>query len=842
MANFQIPENPGYAEEIRKFETTDPAHADLFNAVVQQLLENDAHLKKGKQDAIAIDSALSATSTNPVQNKAVKAALDGKSGTGHTHAAASTTSSGFMPPADKRKLDGIDESANNYTHPATHPASMVTQDTAHRFVTDAEKKAWDGTYEQATGYTDQKVAELIGGDPETLGTLKDFAEAVKENGDLISGLNDAIGKKASQAELDTHTGNGTIHVTAADKAGWDKDISERAVSFDKPAGRSIFNPGDTLKAIAGKIWRFLSDIKAVAFTGSYSDLSDKPAIPKAVRVKGENEGAYRDGDVSLTAGNIGIEKCHTYSLKTTSANMDADLKAFFGTLPDECFTIYMEAGATYRVDGYKFRKYGVLRRSVYVSSRNAVGTHECTCLNGVWGDWKLVYTESYKPTPAGIGAVSEDYLAGHFVADYIKQKGIMLGSVGWWKIAELSSGDTSMASCIVDIKREYMTAEEEYHRFSLCAIYGRCEFSPILDKTRHHLITKARVITGAAGKCYIEVYYNYTNNNHVNITIENAATTEYSDREIVSPVADTETPGEGVVSAVYDMPVNFNAGMLAKADGSNVDGVWENLTAGATLGKFDNNGDLGRKPPSYIGAGRAKLRMMRGFKGLSDAPNYMDCLLMNAYSDSTQKYATALGIVKASGIPRAYIAVGDSNNASTWESQAELVTDKNIGSMTAGKAKALETGGVGDRGTPIYIGADGTPNECNGYFAKMEGRFSGSFQSTSYQRVLDLWMHESDRQGVISMGGSKYGVLLRVVGDSRYGGFLEDIFLVFQYGSSFISGDYSKNIIIGVGGISVGELYLSAGSSDCGTTTVEVRMKVSGGAQFTVNGIYIIHL
>lgn len=35
---------------------------------------------------VAVDSALSATSTNPVQNKAVKAALDSKAASGHTHA------------------------------------------------------------------------------------------------------------------------------------------------------------------------------------------------------------------------------------------------------------------------------------------------------------------------------------------------------------------------------------------------------------------------------------------------------------------------------------------------------------------------------------------------------------------------------------------------------------------------------------------------------------------------------------------------------------------------------------------------------------------------------------
>jgi len=45
--------------------------------------------------------------------------------------------------ADNTKLDAIEASANNYSHPANHPASIITQDTTNRFVTDAEKSAWN---------------------------------------------------------------------------------------------------------------------------------------------------------------------------------------------------------------------------------------------------------------------------------------------------------------------------------------------------------------------------------------------------------------------------------------------------------------------------------------------------------------------------------------------------------------------------------------------------------------------------------------------------------------------------------------------------------------------------
>ena len=75
----------------------------------------------------------------------------------------------------------------------------------------------DGTYEQAAAYVDTKISELIGNAPETLNTLKEIADALTENQEVMDTLNQLISKKANQAELDTHTGNGTIHVTKTDK-------------------------------------------------------------------------------------------------------------------------------------------------------------------------------------------------------------------------------------------------------------------------------------------------------------------------------------------------------------------------------------------------------------------------------------------------------------------------------------------------------------------------------------------------------------------------------------------------------------------------------------------------
>jgi len=57
--------------------------------------------------------------------------------------AATTSAAGSMSAADKTKLDGIAASANNYTHPASHLPSIITQDASNRFVTDTEKSTWN---------------------------------------------------------------------------------------------------------------------------------------------------------------------------------------------------------------------------------------------------------------------------------------------------------------------------------------------------------------------------------------------------------------------------------------------------------------------------------------------------------------------------------------------------------------------------------------------------------------------------------------------------------------------------------------------------------------------------
>ena len=83
-------------------------HTQLANGTRDGLMSASDYTKLRNIESGAtktiVDAALDATSTNPVQNKAVKEALDGKAGT----AVATTSANGLMSAADKTKLDGVE--------------------------------------------------------------------------------------------------------------------------------------------------------------------------------------------------------------------------------------------------------------------------------------------------------------------------------------------------------------------------------------------------------------------------------------------------------------------------------------------------------------------------------------------------------------------------------------------------------------------------------------------------------------------------------------------------------------------------------------------------------------
>ena len=157
---------------------------------------------------------------------------------------------------------------------------------------------------------------------------------------ISAAVQSALDGKAAAAELDAHRGNGDVHVTAAQKTAW--NAKQNALTFDAAPTAGSANPvtsggvkaaidsiptpdvsgqiaahnaagdahstrfgakldkagdgsavtaafaaagaraniatGEKLSVLFGKIARYLSDLKAVAFSGSYGDLTGKPTL------------------------------------------------------------------------------------------------------------------------------------------------------------------------------------------------------------------------------------------------------------------------------------------------------------------------------------------------------------------------------------------------------------------------------------------------------------------------------------------------------------------------------------------------------------------------------------
>lgn len=152
-------------------------------------------------------------------------------------------------------------------------------------VSNAQQAALDTYYQQATGYTDRKIAVLINGAPEDLDTLKEIADAMAENHDVVEALNSAIGKKANQAEMDSLLG------TKLDKTGDTKDAKVTFGSSDTitPAAWTnvaVLKSGETHKSIFAKVSAMFKNIRylwglvsALSASGAITEVKIVEALP-----------------------------------------------------------------------------------------------------------------------------------------------------------------------------------------------------------------------------------------------------------------------------------------------------------------------------------------------------------------------------------------------------------------------------------------------------------------------------------------------------------------------------------------------------------------------------------
>ena len=209
----------------------------------------------------------------------IQAQLDSKSESSHTHDDRYYTESEI-----DTKISNVDNTSD-----------------IDKPVSTAQQSAIDSAYANSNAYTDQKIADLINGAPTTLDTLGEIATAMQEHEDVVSSLNDAIGTKANQSELDTHTGNNTIHITASERTNWNA-AKTHADSAHAPSNAQE-NVIETIK-VNGTALTPSSKVVNVAVPTKVSELT--------------NDKNY------LTSNDIDVSKEHTHANKTVLDKVTQD--------------------------------------------------------------------------------------------------------------------------------------------------------------------------------------------------------------------------------------------------------------------------------------------------------------------------------------------------------------------------------------------------------------------------------------------------------------------------------------------------------------------------------------
>lgn len=136
-------------------------------------------------EALNNDPDFAATITNELATKVDKVAGKGLSTEDYTT-------------AEKTKLAGIEEGANKYIHPASHPASMIVESTDKQFVSAADKAKWDAK--------------------ETPEGAQEKANAAETN---------------AKSYTDEHDQDTTKHITATERTNWNDANSKKHTHSNK---------------------------------------------------------------------------------------------------------------------------------------------------------------------------------------------------------------------------------------------------------------------------------------------------------------------------------------------------------------------------------------------------------------------------------------------------------------------------------------------------------------------------------------------------------------------------------------------------------------------------------
>ena len=158
--------------------------------------------------------------------------------------------------AEKTKLAGIEDNANAYTHPATHPASMITETSEKRFVSDTEKASWNAKATESFVTEAIANAQLNGGQ----GGSVDLSGYV-----TTTALNTALNEKVDKVSGKSLSTNDYTNAEKTKLAG----IEANANNYSHPSS----HPASIITETSEK--RFVTDNEKATWNNKVDKISGK---------------------------------------------------------------------------------------------------------------------------------------------------------------------------------------------------------------------------------------------------------------------------------------------------------------------------------------------------------------------------------------------------------------------------------------------------------------------------------------------------------------------------------------------------------------------------------------